>query len=648
MSEFIVSNSAEFSVAVKKAVSGDIIKLASGTYDPIALRNLTFTGGVSVTSLDPSRPAELTGLSVRDVQGMSFSNFQFTDKTPTEAYDFLVRDSSKISFDRIVLQGTETGELTAKPFMIRSSSDISVSNTEISNVRYGLAMLDNNGVTLTNNYLHDIRTDGFRGGGNSNVTISGNLFADFRPVKGDHADAIQFWTNGETEVAKNIVITDNVILRGAGDPVQGIFMGDEAGLPYENVVIDGNVVIGGMYSGISVAAAKNMQVTNNTVGSIGDQDSWIYVSGANVVSGNKSETYILNRVNVDLPVGNEYIAPVLDNGRAILIDWLAQQDGPAVARLLANSSNVARQHLIEIVNAMVEVELPKFTTVDGTDGADRLKAGKVGDFVLLGGEGNDQLTGGAGNTDMDGGNGNDVYYVNSTRDFVIERDGGGSDTVYTTIDYQLTDQVEQLRLSASDLTVKGNSGDNRIVGSEGRDKMFGLDGADSLMGMAGDDHLDAGDGDDQLSGGEGSDILIGGRGNDKLLGDVGDDTLVGGDGNDWLEAGAGADILTGGAGKDTFYYRQTDLVGRDTITDFNVGEGDKIALSPIDANIHTAKDDPFKFIGTGAFSKAAGELRYSAVQGGIVVEGDVNGDGVADMSIFMAGLANITAKEFLL
>ncbi len=648
MSEYIVSNAAELMNAVKKAAGGDTIKLASGSYGDITLSNFKFAGGLTITSLDVSAPAELTGLRMRGAEGLTFSNLVLTDKTPDVAYDFLIRESSDIHFDHVLIQGTETGELTAKPFMIRDSSNVSVTNSEITNVRYGIAMLNSDGITLTNNYLHDIRTDGIRGGGNSNVTISGNLFTDFSPVAGDHPDAIQFWTTGETASAKNIVITDNVILRGDGGAIQGIFMGDEAGLPYQNVVIDGNVVIGGMYSGISVASAEQLQVTNNTVGSIGDQDSWIYVSGADVVSGNKAETYILDRTNVGLPAGNEYLAPVVDNGRAILVDWLAEHQSPALAQRISTSSNLALEQVASIVQAMPVVEAPKFTTIDGTDGADRLKAGKIGDFVLVGGEGNDQFTGGAGKTHMDGGNGNDIYYVNASRDFVIEKDGGGNDTVYTTIDYTLTDHVEQLRLSASNLTVHGNAGDNRIVGSEGRDTMFGEAGVDSLMGMGGDDMLDGGDGDDQLSGGEGLDVLIGGRGNDKLLGDLGDDRLSGGEGDDWLEGGAGADLLTGGAGKDNFYYRQGDLGGRDTITDFNAAEGDRIALSLIDANTATAKDDGFRFIGAGAFSKVAGELRYSTIKGGILVEGDVNGDGVADLSIALLGVSSVVAKDFYL
>ena len=113
--------------------------------------------------------------------------------------------------------------------MIRDSSDITVTNSEFTHARYAVSMLDNSGVTISGNYFHDLRTDGVRGGGNSNVVISDNFFTNFRPAEGDHADAIQFWTTNTTTSAENIRITGNVIVRGEGGATQGIFMRDEAG-----------------------------------------------------------------------------------------------------------------------------------------------------------------------------------------------------------------------------------------------------------------------------------------------------------------------------------------------------------------------------------------------------------------------------------
>lgn len=79
------------------------------------------------------------------------------------------------------------------------------------------------------------------------------------------------------------------------------------------------------------------------------------------------------------------------------------------------------------------------------------------------------------------------------------------------------------------------------------------------------------------------------------------------------------------------------------ITDFVSGT-DTIELTLIDADADTAEDDAFSFIGTAEFSSAAGELRFF----GSVVEGDVNGDGIADFQIVLLGAPELVATDFLL
>jgi Ca2+-binding RTX toxin-like protein len=124
--------------------------------------------------------------------------------------------------------------------------------------------------------------------------------------------------------------------------------------------------------------------------------------------------------------------------------------------------------------------------------------------------------------------------------------------------------------------------------------------------------------------------VYGGLANDTIIGGSGNDTLVGGGGNDALHGGLGADTLTGGAGNDTFDYDtvlESTSASFDTITDFTAG--DRIDLSGIDA-VPGGGDSAFTFIGGGAFSGAAGQLR--AVNSGAywLIEADVNGDSVAD------------------
>jgi Ca2+-binding RTX toxin-like protein len=120
----------------------------------------------------------------------------------------------------------------------------------------------------------------------------------------------------------------------------------------------------------------------------------------------------------------------------------------------------------------------------------------------------------------------------------------------------------------------------------------------------------------------------------------GSDTITGGAGADTIEGGLGADSLRGGAGNDVFVYRsvaESTAASRDTILDF--AAGDKINLGGIDADGGAvAGNGKFAFIGSAAFSGAAGELRVSRdpnYSRAWLVEGDTNGDMVADFSLIV-------------
>ena len=156
---------------------------------------------------------------------------------------------------------------------------------------------------------------------------------------------------------------------------------------------------------------------------------------------------------------------------------------------------------------------------------------------------------------------------------------------------------------------------------------------------------------DILTGGVAEDTISGFGGNDTLNGGGGSDTIDGGDGNDVLTGGAGADRLTGGAGADTFVYQalgDSSQATIDFLTDFSTAQNDKIALSAIDANTGLTGDQAFNWIGTGAFTNVAGQLRYYQSGGDTFVTGDVNGDGLGDFLIQMDPLLTLAANNFVL
>ncbi|WP_210485890.1 beta strand repeat-containing protein [Microvirga antarctica] len=245
-------------------------------------------------------------------------------------------------------------------------------------------------------------------------------------------------------------------------------------------------------------------------------------------------------------------------------------------------------------------------TLTGGAGNDSLFGG-IGDDLLAGGENNDLLDGGIGNDTLDGGldgdrmtggAADDVYRVDSRFDVVVELEHDGVDTVETTIDFALAQNVENLRaIGVRGMSLTGNNENNTIWGNAAGNLMYGLDGDDHMMGGDGDDQLKGDSGKNILEGGSGRDILDGTGGisiasyehekaavtvdlsqsdssrntgeaaNDRLLnisgvigttfsdnltGTAGHNILEGGEGNDTLDGGAGKDDMVGGKGDDTY------------------------------------------------------------------------------------------------
>ncbi len=224
---------------------------------------------------------------------------------------------------------------------------------------------------------------------------------------------------------------------------------------------------------------------------------------------------------------------------------------------------------------------------------------------LIGTDGNDHLDGGAGEDTLQGGLGDDYYIVNSIGDQVIELANQGFDSVVASVDYTLSDNVENLFLTGNATVGTGNSADNFLVANQSlASTLYGNDGNDVIIGGAGDDTLYGDAGNDHLNGGAGADSLVGGTGDDYYVVDnIGDQvveasgggfdsvvsianytlsdnvenlflggdgtagtgnngdnymvanqslasTLNGLDGNDYLIGGAGNDTINGGAGND--------------------------------------------------------------------------------------------------
>jgi len=138
--------------------------------------------------------------------------------------------------------------------------------------------------------------------------------------------------------------------------------------------------------------------------------------------------------------------------------------------------------------------------------------------------------------------------------------------------------------------------------------------------------------------------LSGARGDDVITGGAGDDTIFGQSGSDRLDGGAGADTIFGGAGADTYVFDELSdfgVDGLDFLASLRTDLGDKVDVSQL-------ADDPFSFLGASSFSgSGAPELRYDQTGTQFLVQGDIDGDGVADFQ-FLATAPSLSESDFII
>jgi Ca2+-binding RTX toxin-like protein len=521
MTTFNVSTTASLTSALAGAQGGDTILLGAGTYANVAINNVKFAQDVTIASANPGAPAILTGLSIAYSSGLKVQGLELKSTAATNAWGFSVGSSSDIHLSGLKVHGSLDGNPgnDSGGLLVRDSSDVSITGSEFQQLGNAIGHIGVNGLVVSGNTVHDIRSDGMQGAGSSNVTISGNTFRDFRPAAGDHPDAIQFFTTNTTTSAQNITITDNVIMRGSGAQVQGIFLGEEARtLPYINVTISGNFLAGTMYNGISVDHARNVVAADNVVLGFADMPSWLDMNNIDGIklTDNAATSFLLNKLTNVINTGSTTLALATDQGAAAYQAWLAGNSTTPPATVPAAPTQPA------------PTPPPTTSPLAGTAGADTLRGtlgadsitGQGGNDNLSGAAGADTLDGGAGADTLDGGDGADVlrggagadFYFAAAGDSVVENTAGaagGIDLVYGYASFTLGANLENLQLgSNSAIDGFGNELANSLTGNAAANRLEGRAGADILNGR---------DGADTLNGGAGADLLVGGPGTDRFV-----------------------------------------------------------------------------------------------------------------------------------
>ena len=273
----VVSSTDELVGALRTARLGDTLALRPGDYAPVIK---DFHGQVTITSADPRNPAVFRSLTVRGSSGLTIDHVTFsTEGFPAEAYGaagtvpFKIAGSSNITLSNLDVHGSPQGSLDTDEsgISVRNSDHVTVADNNFHNLHFAFLHLDDQFLTIRHNELHDLRDDGIRGGGSSNVLIDGNHCHNNHPdgdLDKDHPDCIQFWTSNTTASAHDITIVANRYERENGHATQFIFLGNEKHIPYQHVVIQDNVARGPLWNAIAVFYAHDVTIKNNRLESL--------------------------------------------------------------------------------------------------------------------------------------------------------------------------------------------------------------------------------------------------------------------------------------------------------------------------------------------------------------------------------------------
>ena len=356
-------------------------------------------------------------------------------------------------------------------------------------------------------------------------------------------------------------------------------------------------------------------------------------AGADQLSGGAdADIFVYDRIGDSTAAAFDTIAGFVSGIDRIDLSALAVQSvgiQPGAGFTLLNAVTAGGTLVVRVEGTLTEADLilTNVSSLAGTANADMLHA-TAGGSILTGGDGADTLIGAAGNDRLDGGDGGDtmwggpgddvyaVHYNNYSLDLIWELDGEGRDTVevYQHDYYFLPANVEDVVAFDTEYTfIYGNTLANRMTGNAAINTFIG---------------------------GDGNDVISGGGGNDRLQGDAGGDRMTGGDGADLFVFVSPADSLASGWRSDGKKFAP------DLITDFTSGT-DKISLADINGPAGAYLFEAFTFLGTGAFSNRAGEVRYEMRDGHAQIYADVDGDGVADLHI-VAVTPVLVASDFIL
>lgn len=276
---------ATFPAALTAATSGSVLELGPGNYGVLSLYNRTFAERLTIKAADPANPPVFGSAVVRGANGVNLEGLTFAFQptmTTVEHQNVVFLDGVK----NVTLRGCKvtsgmavngipetsttpdaSGNVLGWPLgrgiYLQLAQNVEVLGCEVWGVQRGVLFYKSSGVTVAENYIHDVRRT-FILGDACDLTIRGNRLWGSKPWRwgqtpiGDHGDFIALYPSNLGPMS-NVVIADNVCeQRPDGAAILGFTMASINGLD-----VRGNVITGSDHQGFMATAVTGLKLYDN-------------------------------------------------------------------------------------------------------------------------------------------------------------------------------------------------------------------------------------------------------------------------------------------------------------------------------------------------------------------------------------------------
>ena len=269
---FTVSNPSELRAALTEAqqLAGAEIRVNPGSYGDLIWNNRKYPlGRIYVVAATSTKPV-FRSIQANSTENISFHGLKVAGVTAGPAA-VQMNSSRNMSFTGGEISG-QTANLDpwddgATGIFIRFSTNVVVQDVRFTDLRAAMYVQRSKGVSIRYNNLTHIR-EGLNLVAVDNLQVRGNHFSYFYPRfdRGEHPDAMQLWTHGETVGSTRVRISENLISMGGRRMVQGLLAGCEAaGVRHLDWEVSRNVYFGSSVHGLSFNCVDGLKAWNNVV-----------------------------------------------------------------------------------------------------------------------------------------------------------------------------------------------------------------------------------------------------------------------------------------------------------------------------------------------------------------------------------------------